>query len=81
LRGYETAGGQQALLHDPLHPHWHLSEVMDRLLGLPFLGFQPDKCISPEICSARLFIFSFLPHGRKNAAAMTCQNNVCPLAR
>jgi hypothetical protein len=25
---------------------------MDRLLGLPFPGFQPDTWISPQICSA-----------------------------
>jgi hypothetical protein len=65
------AGSQHALSHDPLHPHWHLSEVMDRLLGLPFLGFQPDTCISPQICSA--FLFYLLPR-------VTAKNNA-PLSK
>ena len=63
-------------LHDPLHPHWHLTEVMNRLLGLPFLGFQPDICISPQICSAFLSSIFYL-----TGEITTCQNSACPLAR
>ena len=63
-------------LHDPLHPHCHLTEVMNRLLGLPFLGFQPDICISPQICSAFLSSIFYL-----TGEITTCQNSACPLAR